>query len=109
MLSLHGVLLIILLYESPLFSLTERRLSTGSPADGMRCSVSAAGGWVVYLVVAAGMDGVRLGFWANTVVNNRAHEKSTTIYLFIEYGLRNIYCLCLNVNSCYHETLLQLR
>lgn len=73
----------------------------------MRCSVSASGGWVVYLVVAAGMDGVRVGFWANIVVNNRALGKST--YPFIEYGLRNIYYLCLNVNSSYHETLLQLR
>lgn len=72
---------------------------TGSPADEMHCSVSAAGGWVVSLVAAAGMDGVRLGFWSNTVINIRAHEKSTITYLFIEYPyrLRIIYSLCLNM------------
>jgi hypothetical protein len=74
----------------------------------MRCSVSAAGGWVVSLVVAAGMDSVRLGFWGNTIIIIRAHEKSTITYLFIEYRLRNIDSLCLNMHLSYHETLLQL-
>jgi hypothetical protein len=65
---------------------------------------------VVSLVVAAGMDGVRLGFWGNTVINITAHDKSTNTDLFNKYRLRNIHslCLCIQIYLIMKPYLLQL-